>query len=1130
MVKRISNDGDDGAAAYRKRQKVVHEAPTSEEVTSADQLRNLLTFDQDLRNARHGLQSFKGLLDKIVSDDGDRRTNVQILQQYLESVKPRDTSEDAVFLVDIMEMWSFAAQVGNEGVMSSVAVVLALLLQAVSGSLHLVRHGLGICQTIIQERQLKSLSKNLSSDKNKGFVLSPTLRMLREAVCLDGGAYAKRIFRARDFTLTSLGRNLEIGHVGDGPEEMRKASVRTNAVRFFLSLLKYLQSDGRKELLTQKDVLSHLTFLLKSDPPYLVLEVLESLKTHVLMDDKIPREVKFRSFNTRTLMRLLALNTYSTDGDATDETSTVSYKAHKFLTYVCTNPSAGVLYPSTGLYPKVSDDDVAGQGASSSSDGAFLVDKYKDDVPVYNFVLAEFAQKLRPWSNLKHSELLVAMFTAAPELTYKYFLNNRSFTFEPKLSMTWIGYAAFLFNTMRIPLPARFGDRVRFTKAPPPTYVLLDNLIPLPINQKVLIRCLSPKSHLTSFFATRILIVALEKLTEALKLHDESPNSKNNSWTEARRRLVDAFCQRIPDMKEVVRSYKGIPAENILHRTMASRLIRLYYEVIPRVALAANFDVSPFFTEVLKKLNQETENPEDESLLVMELENLVSIASYSPGMRWFAKIDKLVDGAASSPYTALVRISSGKNRELPFHQLKQVLGAVAVENQLVTKASLLTPLYEALQSTLTELKTAQIEKVWSFVDNCASRCASSPIKYLDLMETYLKEGGVTRSSGATALLNVTMVEQLSYFLSSAKPDEQAALAKFLSSYFNASYSLKHAKPAIKALYKRMSEQFPKTIKLKSLKKADKSDHADEDEEMADAEDVVDKHSKTGSELDLSKLEDMLHVSFVEKEDNAALVKWTTKNVEDLVEDGWAAALIRLLLSTHISIRKEAFTNILKMAAKIKESSYEEKDQVWLLLSELAESSRSQVDIGPVPSAFPAFAIHALDVLKNPLHPLYPKVNSFLTRGPIWSLEKLPMAHDILHGEPSEDDKYYTEITWLLAYLLDSLRAPFDLGVFHKKRWFEKVLVLGGNPYLRLNLRTRVLRLLYRATCIDGGSTTLVTRFGILSWLDARRSACETAEEADVVSALMRRIWETCDQEKVVAWSKGGVKKLLANLI
>ncbi|KAF5002340.1 hypothetical protein FGRMN_350 [Fusarium graminum] len=1127
MGKRDFASGD-GAAAFRKRQKITHETPTSEEVTSSDQLRNLLSFDQDLRNARHGLQSFKNLLDQLVHEDGDRKANLEILHQYLEAVKPRDTSEDAVFLNDIMEMWSFAVQVNNDGVMSSVAVVLALLLQVLSGSLQLVKHGLGICQTLLQEPQLKLLSKNLSSEKSKGFIISPTLRLLREATCLDGGAFAKRIFRARNFTLASLGRNLEIGHIGDTPEDAHKASVRTNAVRFFLSLLKFLGSDGRKELLVQKELLSHLTYMIKSDPPYLITDIMDSLKLYVLKDDKIPREVKFRSFNTKSLVRFLALYTYSADGDDVDEKMTVSYKAHQLLLYICTTPTAGILYPSTGLYPKESEDDSAPTGRTqASTQGALFTDKYKQEIPVYNFVLAEFAQKLRPWSSLKHNELLIAIFTAAPELTAKYFLNNRSFTFEPKLSMTWIGYAAFLFNTMQIPLPPRFGDRSRSAKAPPPTSILLDNIIPLPINQKVIVRCLSSKSNLTSFFATRILIVAVEKLAEALKMHEEVSKGKDLIWIEASRRLIDAFCQRIPDMKEIVRSYKGIPAENILHKTMASRLLRLYYEVIPQVALAANFDVSPFFTEVLKSLNKESEQHEDESLRVMELENLVSIASYSPGMRWFSRIDNLIDGAGSSPYTALLRLLCDKERDFPFQQLKKVLGEVAVENQLATKATYMSPLYEALQSTLADVKDKHVEKVWSFVDNCINRCASSPIKYLDLLETYVQEDSPSASVTETALVNVTIVEQLSFAMKSVNSDEQAALGKFLSSYFSTSYRLKHGRQLTKALYKRVSDQFSSSkVKMKKLKE-EETDVADADEDMPDFDAAHTNVAKDGSAIDSSKLEAMLHVTLAEDEDTTTLTKWAGKNAEDLIEDGWTVGLIRLLSSAHTNIRKEALTSILKMAAKLKESSYEEKDQVWLLLSELAESSRDQVDKGPVPSAFTSFAIHALEVLKNPLHPLYPKLNTYLTRSPVWSSDKLPLAHDILHGEPSEDDKYYTEITWLLTYLLDSLRTPSDMSIFHRKRWFEKILALGANPYLRVNLRTRLLRLLYRATYIEGGSTTLITRFGILSWLDTQRAAFEGGEEADVMVALMRRVWETCDQEKVRVWSKGGVEKLLA---
>jgi hypothetical protein len=56
MVKRATNDVD-GAAAFRKRQKLTHDVPIGEEVTSSDQLRKLLAFDQDLQRVRHGTQT-----------------------------------------------------------------------------------------------------------------------------------------------------------------------------------------------------------------------------------------------------------------------------------------------------------------------------------------------------------------------------------------------------------------------------------------------------------------------------------------------------------------------------------------------------------------------------------------------------------------------------------------------------------------------------------------------------------------------------------------------------------------------------------------------------------------------------------------------------------------------------------------------------------------------------------------------------------------------------------------------------------------------------------------------------------------------------------------------------------------
>ncbi|KAK2595910.1 hypothetical protein QQS21_006505 [Conoideocrella luteorostrata] len=1133
MVKR-SPQSTDGAAAFRKRQKLSQEIPIGEDVSSSEQLRSLLTFDQDLRNARHGLQSFKRILDSIISNDDDRQPQLAILQGYLESVKPRDTSEDAAHLHDIMEMWSFAIQANDEGVMSAVAIVLALVLHIVSDSLHLVPHGLGICRTLLQETQLKSISRNLASDKSKGFIISPTLRLLREAACLDGGAYTKKIVRARAFTFMSLSRNLEIGHMSENQEDLRKASIRAHAVRLLLSCLKFLHSEGRRELLSQRDLLSHLTYMIKNDPPHLILEIMDTLKSHVLMDCKIPREIKFRAFNINISMRFLSLYTYSHPTASEAEKELVSDRAHEFLTYACTTPDAGLLYPYRGLYPKNADDEFTTlyvQHGRNRETGDPWEGKLKDGIPVYNFALSEFVSKLRPWSSSKHCELIVAIFAAAPELISDYFYNNQSFTFEPKLSMTWIGYATFLFNTMMIPLPASFGDAPSYAVMPPPTSVLLDVILPRPINRKVLVRCLSVQSHLTSFFATRILVAGLEKFAAALKMLDSQSKYETPSWADASRRLVDMFCQRIPDMKEVARCYKSIPPENFLHKTLTSRLLRLYYEVIPRVALAANFDVSPLFADVFKILHKSDETPERKKLGVMELENLVSIASYSPGMRWFAKLESLGDSYNSfSPFSALLKLLCSGNTDTPLNELKVVLRDVAVDSQVVKDPKALKPLLQAVICAIDALDSRGMASVWSFLDNCINRCATSPIKYLELMKYYSSKVDPTEAARHTSLLHVVVVEQLPYALS-ADGDQASHLAAFVSLYFNAVQLSSKSDTALVSLYKEAERHFSSTAasltvlgngkQVKTLKK--------HDVEWRRSRPMAPDEQKRGKEaLSQEALGDLLHVPFSSAEDASVLAKWASKSVEDMVEDGWSAGLVRLLASEHINLRKEALTSILKMAAQIKESSYEEKMQVWLLLSEVAESAKVQVDAGPVPSAFTAFTIHALGVLKNPMHPLYPKVNSYLTRSPIWGLDKLPLAHDILHGTPSEDDKYYTELTWLLNYLLDSLKTPFDLGIFHKKRWFEKILALGCNPYLRSALRNRLLRLVYRATCIEAGSTTLMTRFGVLSWLDTRRAACDV-EEAAIYEALTIRAWQTCDQERVRVWSKGGVQQLLEKM-
>ncbi len=453
----------------------------------------------------------------------------------------------------------------------------------------------------------------------------------------------------------------------------------------------------------------------------------------------------------------------------------------------------------------------------------------------------------------------------------------------------------------------------------------------------------------------------------------------------------------------------------------------------------------------------------------------------------------------------------------------------------------LLPLLESLQK-LRERDASYLQEIWTFLDECLSRFVTAPIKYIEAIhELKGKMEGSENSDQPEAAtvspITIVMLKQLPF----ASDEGTSALARFLPTYVGLSILGGEDRGLLESVLgqmagtvradgkptaKRLTQMsVPSKLKFKYYQLPPQHG-AQRREETAVQDAKVSKRHPSPS-LDDDTLEDMLAVPDSLAPDNSVLSKWVIKTVDELMDDGYTTSLISLLASEHTSIRKEALTSILKLAAKVKESDYDEKDQVWLLLAELAETAKGAVDTAALPGPTVAFARHAFEVLKSPIHPLYEKVNVFLTRGPVWSLDKVPLVHEILLEEPSVDDSYYATVNWMLSYLVDSLRGTEDLQLFHKRRMMgpilERILALAGNPYLRTPLRMQILRVLYRASGIEGGSTTLATRFGIVSWLEEQRSLCKDAEEARAYSALMRRIWQSCDQERVGTWSRGAVE-------
>ena len=117
--------------------------------------------------------------------------------------------------------------------------------------------------------------------------------------------------------------------------------------------------------------------------------------------------------------------------------------------------------------------------------------------------------------------------------------------------------------------------------------------------------------------------------------------------------------------------------------------------------------------------------------------------------------------------------------------------------------------------------------------------------------------------------------------------------------------------------------------------------------------------------------------------------------------------------------------------------------------------------------------------------------------------------------PEEDDAYWKEVRWVLEWLVDGLRTTADLDILRRGDVFEKVLALWHSPgaAAHKNIRERILELVHRATCRDGGSDVLAARTGALSWLDVAARFGDTRS-----SSLRSLVKQTCSQERLKTWA------------
>lgn len=676
MGKRTLFDADGKSASFGhdlKRQRIEgsHERNSPrlnghvEEVTTARDLQKALLFDQrahgDFRSGKYfrschvshrliyvGLNLFKRFLDSILysTEEDDLPRKRAILREYLDSQKGRGRdAKDTIFLQNLIQAWDFAAETNFEAILAQVTAVLALLFKVLASHSELTEYGTLLAKTILQPSVARRLVRSTSAAPNQDNIISPALRLLTELTRFNEGAHARAVYSKRDFTLEPkiLGRNIGLRKEQSTADHKKRPSIRTTAIRYLLTHLRYQDERAKSEILSNVNIVRGVFDHLNADPPFLIYEVFDVFRNHVFLDKAMARNTKSRILSGKALSRIASLYSYEVEEGALEEGQKAPADlAHDFLRMVCTDPAYGVMLPTNGFYPSSFDDeddldDTAEHGVDLGVDS---LDAHKIN-KIRNIILSEFIRGQRPYANTFHQELVVDIFKACPELVTDYFAKRRDFNYDPKVTSTWIGYSAFLYQTIQLPVPRYLGARKSFRDHPPPVSTMLQSILPQPLNQQVLTKCLNHNSDLVQLFAIRVLIAALQKVQSTIDVSDAAKAIKpSKHWEQAMKRLVAELSRRIPPIRTIFLALKK-PGVKDMKRESITRLLRLYYEVTPQAALQEKFDVSIPLCNSLAEVEKSTTSMEDKAFRVMELEHWIQMARHSPAMRWWQKPSKL---------------------------------------------------------------------------------------------------------------------------------------------------------------------------------------------------------------------------------------------------------------------------------------------------------------------------------------------------------------------------------------------------------------------------------------------------------------------------------------------------------
>lgn len=469
---------------------------------------------------------------------------------------------------------------------------------------------------------------------------------------------------------------------------------------------------------------------------------------------------------------------------------------------------------------------------------------------------------------------------------------------------------------------------------------------------------------------------------------------------------------------------------------------------------------------------------------------------------------------------------------------------------------------EALDALIASLGALSVPpapqaEVLEFLDDCLARFVKVPIKYFDDLDAM--RGRNTQSTGDVGPFSpilMTIVEQWPFKGGQATTTSSAeSLAQWISRLLYLLKLIGEDETVLSlvrdALVESANQSYKDVLKDSFLWKMGK-ERAKEALKLATGADFSGSERSTVSPMPSNesdqptkpKYDVDLEVPPKEDEKHIGLMRWKRKELGEAIEDGDIAQLLLCLCSEHAEIRLQAINNIHQLMRTLDTSGQTatgaakgigtqtsniafDMQQIYLLFGEILESV-DQTGAEAFPYVGGVLAARCVGILADPTNSLFSTISKFLTKAPVWDTNTIlrHFWHCIVSSEPNDDGTYHKEVEWYLDYLKDALRTPADMELFRRSNIFEQLLAHYQSRSCTVAAKEKIVKLLLRATHV-GGSTTLITRCGLVSWIKMMLDNHDAQNR--VLRALTSRVYETCDREKVAQWSSGTVSETVALL-